>query len=121
MSERLPNGTWYGDEFQRQLFDEIGKRLIRAAMEWVRFARSQMGDPGRSRPGDYPGRDTGHLRRNVGWEADTIRLIARVGTNVLYGKFLELGTRKLAKRPWMKLTNVAMSARIKELLGKSIA
>jgi len=56
---------------------------------------------GVSAPGDYPSMRTGHLRRNVQQETDRERLIARVGTNVLYGKFLEFGTRKMAARPWL--------------------
>lgn len=45
-----------------------------------------------SAPGEFPRKVTGHLRRNVLAEFDPAILTSRVGTNVPYGKFLELGT-----------------------------
>lgn len=54
----------------------------------------------RSRPGDPPFKQTGHLRRSVAREV--IGLTARVGTNLDYGRFLELGTRHMAARPWLR-------------------
>lgn len=54
-----------------------------------------------SAPGEYPKRVSGHLRRNIQSEFDQETLTARVGTNVIYGKYLETGTRKMAARPWL--------------------
>lgn len=56
-----------------------------------------------SAPGEPPRKQTGQLRRSVQAEVDRDALTARVGTNVEYGKHLELGTRKgLAARPWLR-------------------
>jgi hypothetical protein len=54
-----------------------------------------------SKPGQYPRKVTGWLRRNVVMEVDLPSMRARIGTNVPYGVYLELGTRKMAKRPFM--------------------
>jgi phage gpG-like protein len=56
-----------------------------------------------SKPGEYPRHISGHLQRNVAMEFAPELLVARVGTNVPYGKWLELGTRNMAPRPWLTL------------------
>lgn len=56
-----------------------------------------------SRPGEPPRKQTGTLRRSVQSEVDEASLTARVGTNVEYGKHLELGTKRgIAPRPWLR-------------------
>ncbi len=54
-----------------------------------------------SSPGDPPFKQTGHLRRSIAWEAvsDTV---GRVGTNVKYGLYLEMGTSRMAARPYLR-------------------
>ena len=60
--------------------------------------RSRKGlDP--SQPGEPPKIVSAHLRLNV--KKQHIGAEARVGTNVPYGKWLELGTRTMAARPWL--------------------
>lgn len=53
-----------------------------------------------SRPGEPPHVQTGRLRASVAWEQNG--MVARVGTGVVYGRHLELGTDKMAARPWLK-------------------
>jgi phage gpG-like protein len=53
-----------------------------------------------SKPGTPPHKQTGHLRRSVTYEVTG--LIGRVGTNLKYGRWLELGTRIVAARPWLR-------------------
>lgn len=74
---------------------------------------------GGSRPGDYPRRRTGHLRKLIDSELgeDGRGQFVRVGTNVPYGKYLELGTYKMRARPWMKLTNRETMAELRRILG----
>jgi HK97 gp10 family phage protein len=58
-----------------------------------------------SKPGQPPHKQVGVLRGSVTYEvayAANGTLNARVGTNILYGKFLELGTRKMKARPWLR-------------------
>jgi len=69
----------------------------------------------RSRPGDPPFKQTGHLRRSIAWEINGI--VGRVGTNLDYGRFLELGTRRMAARPWLRRSLLEKQAEIQKILG----
>lgn len=44
-----------------------------------------------SAPGDFPHAVKGTLRDSIAVEMDVKNLVARVGTNVFYGKYLEFG------------------------------
>lgn len=60
--------------------------------------------PNQHRPGDYPHLRSGHHRRNVAAEHDVQAMVSRVGSNVLYAKFLELGLIPGGNRyPWLSL------------------
>ncbi len=112
---------WHGDEALRRIRDSAGRQVDMAsrfirdrARELVSRdqavtiyarggGRSRAGlDP--SRPGEPPKKVTGTLRRGIAQEYMASRLEARVGTNVPYGKHLELGTRRMAARPWLGAT-----------------
>ena len=57
-----------------------------------------------SLPGNAPAPDSGNLRDSVHYtteESDSI-IVGRVGTDVDYGRMLELGTSRIAPRPWLK-------------------
>lgn len=55
-----------------------------------------------SAPGQYPMSDTGRLASNVKVElANQSNIVARVGTGIAYGPWLEFGTSKMAARPWL--------------------
>lgn len=69
-----------------------------------------------SAPGDAPHKQTGRLRASITWEF--AGKIARVGTNVLYGRWLELGTKKMAARPWLRRSLNACVAFIRTRLSK---
>jgi hypothetical protein len=70
----------------------------------------------RSKPGEPPRKQTGHLRDNIDHEVLRAEKTARIGTNVVYGRFLELGTFQrasgrsgashglMAPRPWLRPT-----------------
>lgn len=115
---------WHGNKVQKSMRRNMQHRLDAAALIWVRHATRQLNmktnRDGKtpSMPGEYPAMVTSHLRRNINWERIAGRLAVRVGTNVEYGKFLEVGTRKIAKRPWMTLTNRQTKTQIKNTIGR---
>ena len=85
----------------------------------------------RSAPGEPPRKQTGGLRgsatattpedpdEHTTYEVDESAMAARVGTNLLYGKALELGTKRgLKPRPWLRRAAFEMKGRVNELLSK---
>lgn len=48
--------------------------------------------------------DTGRLRSSIAWEIgqEGTFIVGRVGTNVHYAPYLELGTRKMRARPFLR-------------------
>jgi len=76
---------------------------------------------GVSAPGDFPSLRTGHLRRNVQMELDADALVARVGTNVPYGRYLEFGTRKMAARPWLSRTLRETAGEVRKILEVEVS
>jgi HK97 gp10 family phage protein len=58
----------------------------------------------RSKPGMPPHKDYGRLRQSIATDFDPATTTARVGTNLAYGKFLELGTSKMRPRPYLRRT-----------------
>lgn len=53
-----------------------------------------------SRPGEPPHKQTGRLQTSIASERSGLE--ARVGTNLQYGRWLELGTRDVEARPWLR-------------------
>jgi HK97 gp10 family phage protein len=93
----------------------VAKQLTRIAIKVERRAKQLASTPGRGRvygrrrhrasaPGDGPAVDTGRLRASIAHEVGRTgtTLVARVGTDVEYAKFLELGTSKMAARPFLR-------------------
>jgi HK97 gp10 family phage protein len=89
-------------KFRGDMRNEMRKRLSRAAISVSRHAKQlvSVAGPSASRPGSPPHKQTGRLRASIAWE-----LVgddrARVGTNVKYGRYLELGTSRMSPRPWL--------------------
>lgn len=72
-----------------------------------------------SRPGEPPHRDTSHLAQSIDYELTDGGLGAKVGsTNVEYSVYLELGTSKMAPRPYLRPALDRSRAEIKRILTK---
>lgn len=106
---------WYGKQFEKKMRAVSRKSLKKAAVIVVGSVKESMKDSGipsatrkqrrtrRSKPGEPPHVDTSRLKASIAYELvgdDT----ARVGTNVVYGRALELGfaPRNLAPRPYLR-------------------
>ena len=152
---------WEGDKVIKDFDREFKKRVNTAGNEWVRKAkqglnkRTNRDGESPSNPNQFPAMVTSHLRSNI-TQMPAKRsfggfgtLVKIVGTNVKYGKWLELGTdpyvikprkkRALAfkvggkkvvrrkvnhpgmkRRPWMSLTNRLMKKRIIDILSQGL-
>lgn len=113
---------WYGPQVIQRVNNETVKRLYQAAMYWETYAKNKVSTPSPppGDPGQYPGKRKGHLRRNITHEVNKQAKLARVGTNVVYGKYLEIGTSKMKPRPWMSKTNQETLAQIKQIMQRPI-
>jgi phage gpG-like protein len=130
---------WDGDGAIAHVRSAAARALTRAAVEVTRRARELLSVPGTaqgrdagtgryrrvygaapSAPGEPPRKQTGRLRASVTYEVDDASLTARVGTNVEYGKYLELGTKRgIAPRPWLRRALAECRARIEQILSQA--
>lgn len=109
------------------LFDSpagpVGKELARRATRMTTRIKRDLSKPGTGRtygrrrhrasaPGQAPAVDTGRLRASIANELgrDGRGLFARIGTNVDYAPHLELGTSKMAARPFLRPALAAEAA-----------
>ena len=127
---------WNGKEAIRLIDLEAGKR-VDGALRFVRdkakikVSRSQPTiihgkSEGRSRkgldpskPGEPPKKVTGSLRLRIRKEFDKKLIEGRVGVDktVPHGKHLELGTRNMDPRPWLRPTLTENAAELRARFG----
>ena len=106
---------WHGEAFRRRLEQEMTRRVTAACILVLNRARELLNVEGaakqgkgqrlkygadRSKPGEPPRKQTGNLLGRVQFEVSDMR--GRVGTNVKYGLWLEVGTKVMAARPWLR-------------------
>ena len=121
---------WYGGKVIPQIKRKTAARLELAAAAIQNAAKEGLGreqptkgtglnmrglDPSKRK--EYPKVVTGHLRKNVFRTIDKKSLVARVGTNVKYGRYLELGTIWMQRRPWLSLALRDAMPEVRRLLG----
>lgn len=98
----------FTDAVIKNMSDKAEEYIERACLICEREAKESMKGGGSphtpSRPGEPPHVDTGRLRASITHEIDRsfFNIIGRVGTNVDYGRDLELGTSKMLPRPWLR-------------------
>ena len=93
-------------------------RALKTAAEMVRNQVVRNISTGRppSQPGEFPHVDTGHLRQSIFSDTDCAEGRAIVGTPLLYGLYLEVGTEHMAPRPYLSRTLEEMRGQIKPVL-----
>ena len=118
MAERgsRPGIRWFGDRVFQAITGETENRMQRAVLHLENETKQLISRPGplgkhatvrgrlpASEEGEPPHRRTGTLIRSVSSQVDVEghEIIGRVGTNVRYGFWLEVGTSKMAARPWL--------------------
>ena len=126
--------VWRGPEAIKLIDMEVGKRVDAAGrFVWGEARKIVSRDQtvkiygkgaGRSRKGlkpslagEPPKKVTGALRLSITKEFDRVAMAVQIGTRFDYGKFLELGTRKMAARPWLRPTLVNHQAEIRARFG----
>ena len=127
------NFQWHGQQVKARIEAEMGRRLDAASIVVQNHAKELIGREGaeptggkkggkliygarRSAPGEPPMKQIGRLQTSVAHERTG--LVARVGTNVDYGRFLELGTATMAARPWLRRSLVECMGTVRALIGR---
>lgn len=64
--------------------------------------------------------DTGRLRNSITHEVDMSDHAAIIGSNVEYAAYVELGTSKMAPRPYLRLAAENHSAEYKSLVESAL-
>src|SRR4051812_44450187 len=98
---------WFGPAALEHVKGKTNIAIRRAALAVNRRAKELLSVAGTGRvkgkkagpvthsaPGEPPKKQTGRLRASVTYEMDEATMKARIGTNVKYGKHLELGTKR---------------------------
>ena len=121
------NVIWHGPAVRARIDAGIQRNLTAAALFVVRQVKLSLAVAGptktiphtpASKPGEPPHRRTGTLSRSITHEVTKYR--ARVGTNIKYSKPLELGTSKMAARPYLRPAVYKNRRQIKKFLGRKI-
>lgn len=95
---------------QRLLVESGGKELSRRAIRIEAAAKHNASQPHRagpntgSQPGGGPAVRTGRLRGSITWRLgrDALGMYADIGSSVFYAPFVELGTSRMAARPYLR-------------------
>jgi hypothetical protein len=127
--------TWNGDAVRKKIESEIGKRLDASAIVLVNHTRRLIGVEGTAKigkgkgakliygafpsaVGEPPHKQTGRLQSSIAWERD--HLVARVGTNVKYGFFLQYGLGQRGPRPWLDRALREKTPEIQRIVSRPI-
>ena len=106
------NVKWHPQKFISKMDSHLEKNLDIAA-EWLQ-SDIQSHFPGRgksstgtgyvpSKDGEIPSKQTGALKKSIRWERGIKKFTRRVGSIIKgYPFFLEIGTRKMGKRPYIR-------------------
>ena len=112
---------WHGAKVKKDLQKEEIKRLKMVGAFLEGKVKKNISIPtrsaGPSTGGEMPHADTGHLRKSIFHDVDEKRKTVIVGTPVKYGLFLEVGTSKMAARPYLRATVNQEKTTIGKILG----
>lgn len=72
----------------------------------------------RSKPGEMPHKDFGNLRASITWEIHEHGdyIVALIGSPLAYALYLEMGTKRLKARPFLRRTLKESSERIRQIV-----
>ena len=89
------------DEWERRLHERMANNLETAAIYLENEVKKELGQkyPPASLAGEFPHLRSGELRRSITHEVDRSKLVARVGSNKKYSRYLERSTSTMEGPP----------------------
>lgn len=116
---------WRTTEVTRRIRAEMVRRLNHCGEVVASHARKMVSEStrahGPSLPGDPPHTDTGRLRNSISHGVEDRgmgKLVAIVGSNVEYAPYLELGTKRMAARPFLLRAIEEKQTEIRDILSR---
>lgn len=111
--------VWKPEQLEQVVKANAAQRLQVAAIHLTNVIKQDLSAPSPpvSAPGTSPHKELGRLRASINNAVDKDKLVARVGTNVTYGKFLELGTRHMEARPFLRKNLNEQMPTLKKIIG----
>jgi len=117
MVMKKPKILWHGDKVLKKINEEENKRIHKACIFLENYIKTSMKKGSykpykrgkkihySSQPGHPPAVDTGRLRASITYEVMQMfyKITGRVGTNVEYARHLELGTKDMQPRPYLRV------------------
>jgi len=92
----------YAQKIRSDAINSMRRSTPSGRLYKIKGKRSKARDHRASAPGQPPAVDTGRLWSSIGVDVRNDGLAADIGPTVFYGKYLELGTKKMAPRPFME-------------------
>jgi hypothetical protein len=119
----MPGGIvetrWYGDRVKADVRRRAETQIARIGEIAVEHAQRLVGHQGsrgvHSRPGEPPYRQSGELQESIFARPLPGRMQVQVGTSSMVGLYMELGTRRIAPRPWLRRTMKEIQPQIDSL------
>lgn len=116
MANRL---EWNGDAARAYAHARAVAGITRVVKAIADRARELVSVPGPepSAPGEPPHVQTGALRAGINYEVDERTMAWRVGTTAPEGLFTEVGTSRMAARPWLRPAMAEVIPKMDSILG----
>lgn len=91
-------------ELRRLLTSDVVKDLVKRGIRVQNRAKELARTPPPSSPGQPPSVRTGRLRGSITWRVgvDALSPYVDVGSAVTYAAYVELGTSRMAARPYLR-------------------
>lgn len=104
----------YRVERQKEILDKLETNMSRVGTLVEKQAKKNVAQS----PPEHPQKQTGRLRSSIIHQVskDGDDIVAEIGTNVAYGKYLEFGTEKMPAYPWLFPAVEQNRDRIKDIL-----
>lgn len=122
MPTGLTLSDWKGPAFKKLLSANLDKKmtvvgiLLTNELKQITTELDNKDGDEPSEPGEPPAKVSGRLSASMTYLYESAKKLLQVGTPVLYGKFLELGTKFMSPRPYLRPTFRKNKKKIEQII-----